>query len=222
MNQQTRDGREMFLIANCVDLLRVGRLGRLGDALAARWFALEQAQLDQNWSAAKHLELYSPEHLTAAGPAITLAARKYSKLMDKVAAADDHKPRPWGKGRLGKSACGWPQAGPWQEKGGKGKGGKRQNDDKWDKWNKQGRGAWKKQPWQNSWKKTQQQDSKGRPTPRRRRRPRPRLGGLLVEIPFGLGWIPFRAGCRDVFLRFSPADGEQGPSAERSSKLASF
>ena len=94
MNQQTRDGREMFLIANCVNLLRVGRLGRLGDALAARWFALEQAQLDQNWSAAKRLELYSPEHLTAAGPAITLAARKYSNLMDKVAAADDHKPRP--------------------------------------------------------------------------------------------------------------------------------
>ena len=162
VNQQTRDGREMFLIANCVDLLRVGRLGRLGDALAARWFALEQAQLDQNWSAAKHLELYSPEHLTAAGPAITLAARKYSKLMDKVAAADDHKPRPWAKGRLGKSAGGWSQAGPWQEKGGKGKGGKHQNDDKWDKWNKEGQGAWKKQPWQNSWKKPQQQDSKAK------------------------------------------------------------
>ena len=53
VSSQTRDGRELFLIANCIDLLRVGRLGRLGDALAARWLALEQAGLDQNWSAAR-------------------------------------------------------------------------------------------------------------------------------------------------------------------------
>ena len=54
VNAQNRDGREMFLLANCMDLLRIGRLGRLGDALAARWLALEQAGLDQNWTAARH------------------------------------------------------------------------------------------------------------------------------------------------------------------------
>ncbi|CAK9061007.1 unnamed protein product [Durusdinium trenchii] len=88
VSSQTRDGRELFLIANCIDLLRVGRLGRLGDALAARWLALEQAGLDQNWSAARHLEIFSPDHATAAGPAVTLAARKFSKLMEKVTDQD--------------------------------------------------------------------------------------------------------------------------------------
>ena len=160
VSQQTRDGRELFLIANCIDLLRVGRLGRLGDALAARWFALEQAQLDQGWSAAKHLELYSPEHLTAAGPAITLAARKYSKLMDKVAATDEKKTKSWGKGRKGQNAGGWQPADAWQAKGGKGKGGKHQKDDQWGKWQQDGRGSWKKQNWPGNWKKAHQQEDK--------------------------------------------------------------
>ena len=38
-------------------------------------------------------------HTTAAGPAVTLAARKFSKLMEKVSGQDDKRNRPQGKGR---------------------------------------------------------------------------------------------------------------------------
>ena len=159
VNQQSRDGRELYLLANCIDLLRVGRLARLGDALAARWLALEQASLDQGWSAARHLELYSPEHQTAAGSAVTLAARKFGRLMEKVTAADDKKGKGSNRPR-GKGDQGWQRAEPWQEKNkGKGKKGK-PKENAWS-----GRGAWKNQQWgwQKQGNKEQDQtDEKGK------------------------------------------------------------
>ena len=159
VNQQSRDGRELYLLANCIDLLRVGRLARLGDALAARWLALEQASLDQGWSAARHLELYSPEHQTAAGSAVTLAARKFGRLMEKVTAVDDKKGKGSNRPR-GKGDQGWQRAEPWQEKNkGKGKKGK-PKENAWS-----GRGAWKNQQWgwQKQGNKEQDQtDEKGK------------------------------------------------------------
>lgn len=147
VSSQTRDGRELFLIANCIDLLRVGRLGRLGDALAARWLALEQAGLDQNWSAARHLEIFSPDHATAAGPAVTLAARKFSKLMEKVT-DQDSRPR---SNKGGKGDAGWGRPDRWQEKGKRGKGGKDGKEDRRQNWG--GRGSPKKGQWSNWWQK---------------------------------------------------------------------
>ena len=154
VNAQNRDGREMFLLANCMDLLRIGRLGRLGDALAARWLALEQAGLDQNWTAARHLEIFSPDHTTAAGPAVTLAARKLSRLMDKVTAKEGRPPRgqKGGQGHIGRT-----RSEPWQDKGGKGKGGKDAKDEKWSNWG--GRGSWGKKQWKNPWQKPKGQQN---------------------------------------------------------------
>ena len=124
-SQQSRDGRETYLLANVIDLLRVGRLAKLGDALAARWLAIEQASLDQQWSAARHLELYSPDQTSAAGQAITLAARKFSKMMERVTQPDDDGKGRVRKGKGGKGDGGWHDAEPWWKKRKGGKDGKR-------------------------------------------------------------------------------------------------
>ena len=187
VSQQSRDGRELYLLANCIDLLRVGRLARLGDALAARWLALEQASLDQGSSAAKHLELYSPEHQTAAGSAVTLAARKFGRLMEKVTAADEKKGKGSNRPR-GKGDQGWPRAVPWQEKSkGKGKKGK-PKENSWT-----GRGAWKNQQW--GWP--------GGQGPGPDRRPEPRTDTRFEEVggPDRFRWLRSRVGSGAAFLR---------------------
>ena len=149
-SQQGRDGRELFLLANALDLLRIGRLGKVGDALAARFLAIEQACLDQQWSAARHLELFSPDHTSAAGPAITLAARKFNKMMEKVSKPEEGR----GKSRKekgGKGDSGWQNSEPWWNRrkgGGKGKSKEKEKDEHWS-----GRGGWKKNPWQKDWNK---------------------------------------------------------------------
>ncbi|CAK9104456.1 unnamed protein product [Durusdinium trenchii] len=133
-SQQSRDGRETYLLANVIDLLRVGRLAKLGDALAARWLAIEQASLDQQWSAARHLELYSPDQTSAAGPAITLAARKFSKTMERVTQPDEARGRVR-KDKGGKGDGGWQDTEPWWKKRKGGKDGKKGKEkEKADPW----------------------------------------------------------------------------------------
>ena len=150
-SQQSRDGRETYLLANVIDLLRVGRLAKLGDALAARWLAIEQASLDQQWSAARHLELYSPDQTSAAGPAITLAARKFSKMMERVTQPDEARGRVR-KDKGGKGDGGWQDAEPWWKKRKGGKDGKKGKEkEKADPWS--GRGGWRKNQDQGWWKK---------------------------------------------------------------------
>ena len=100
----TRDGRELFLLANLIDLLRTGQLARLGDGMASRFLALQQASLDGHWNAARHLEIHTPELQTAAGAAMTLAARRHAKIVDKAKGLDSYKERgdggkgTWAKG----------------------------------------------------------------------------------------------------------------------------
>eukprot|EP00438_Fugacium_kawagutii_P033475 Skav230628 [mRNA] locus=scaffold1673:177569:180303:+ [translate_table: standard] len=122
----TRDGREMYLIAVCLDFLRTGGLAKLGDALAGRFMALHQATLDQSWDAARNLELFTPELNSAAGSQITLAARRHSRVMERVAGTDYRRPG-GGKGRTpswwGANDYGWEDNRPKGKKS-KGKGKK--------------------------------------------------------------------------------------------------
>ena len=79
-----RDGRELFLLANLIDLLRMGKLALLGDGLASRFLAIQQAMIDNHWGAARHLEIYTPEVQTAAGASMTLEARRHARLIEKA------------------------------------------------------------------------------------------------------------------------------------------
>eukprot|EP00435_Cladocopium_sp_Y103_P070020 s503_g34.t1 len=64
-----REMREMFSLAATMDLLRRGDVARVGDSLAARFMALHQALIDQNWSTARHMELHSMEDTSAGSSA---------------------------------------------------------------------------------------------------------------------------------------------------------
>ena len=48
-----RELREMNTIAATLDLLRSGDIARVGDSLSARFMAIHQSMIDQNWSTAK-------------------------------------------------------------------------------------------------------------------------------------------------------------------------
>lgn len=157
----SRDGRELFLLANLIDLLRTGALAQLGDGLAARFLAIQQATLDGQWQAARYLEIFNPEVLTAAGAAMTLAARRHAKIVDKAKGVE-----PWtrqeGKGKGGKprGSVGWGQdyygEGPSP---GKGKGKKGKSGGKGYSWTQKNRETWKPK---NEWHKDATPPEKGK------------------------------------------------------------
>ena len=144
----SRDGRELYLIAVLLDLLRSGQLERLADGLAARFLALQTAAMDGSWTAARHLEIFTPDQATAGGAAVTLAARKHAKVLEKVKGFDARQDNsrgswnrqwnPWhwsgnadgnkGKGKKGKGSKSksnpWSGKGNTSWKGGSGAGGK--------------------------------------------------------------------------------------------------
>ena len=96
--------RELHHLAVTMDTLRRGDIARTGDSLAARFMAIHQSLLDQNWSAARHLELYPMEEATAASSSVILATRKHSKMVAKMQ--------------------GYQQGGFWGQGRGRGKGGR--------------------------------------------------------------------------------------------------
>ena len=79
-----RELRELHHLAMTMDTLRKGDIARTGDSLAARFMAIHQSLLDQNWSAAKHLELFPMEDASAATSGVILATRKHSRLVAKM------------------------------------------------------------------------------------------------------------------------------------------
>ena len=131
VNSSSRDGREMYLIAMLLDMLRVGSLDRLGDGLSARFLALQQAQIDGHWGAARHFEIFTPDISTAAGPALTLEARRHARMMEKAKGQEYSKGRgSYGQGSWSSSKGSWNSSGgenaseAWKSKGKKGKGNK--------------------------------------------------------------------------------------------------
>ena len=113
--------REMYHLAVCMDLLRMGKLSSVGDALAARFLCLHQSVLDGNWSAARHMELYPLEDASAAGTSLILRTRRHAKLAAKAQGLEWSGYRgSYGRGKKGLSD-GW-QADGLETKGKKGKG----------------------------------------------------------------------------------------------------
>eukprot|EP00438_Fugacium_kawagutii_P024163 Skav223372 [mRNA] locus=scaffold1536:202538:204418:+ [translate_table: standard] len=129
VNPTSRDGRELFLLANLIDLLRGGSLDLVGDGMAARFLAIQQAVMDGQWTAARYLEIHNPEVMTAAGAALTLAARKHARIIDKAKGveAPPKQDGKWNSGK-GKGGSSWYYGDSYEErgrsKGKKGKGGR--------------------------------------------------------------------------------------------------
>ena len=120
----SRDGRELYLLSVILDMLRLGMLDRVGDGLAARFLSIQQAVLDGHWGAARYLEIHTPEMSTAAGAAMTLAARRHARVIEKARGSESWK----GKGTGSRSSWGGRGRGDWTwhspEEGKKGKGKK--------------------------------------------------------------------------------------------------
>ena len=142
----SRDGRELYLIAILLDLLRSGQLERLADGLAARFLALQTAVMDGGWHAARHLEIFTPDQATPGGASVTLAARKHARTLEKVKGSESRRDT----GRGGQWNRQWS---PWQwprteeaggQENGKGKGKKgKVKQGKGSPWNSKGGNSWK-------------------------------------------------------------------------------
>ena len=114
--------REMYTLAAAVDLLRRGDVARVGDALSARFIAIHQSLLDQNWGAARHMELFPLEDAAAATSSMVLATRKHSKLVDRVQGKGTTSWTPWTSRNKGKGKGDWNYGAEGAGKGKKGKG----------------------------------------------------------------------------------------------------
>ena len=131
--------RELYALAQAIDLLRMGRLPETADALASRFIAVHTAMTEGNWQAASQLEIFPLEPVQSATTATMLEAHKHRRLILKSQGFSSGN-RWWSNAGRGKGS-------PGQEKGkkgdgrGKGKGkGKPQNKD----WGAKGDGnAWK-------------------------------------------------------------------------------
>ena len=142
---QSRDGREMYLIAVLLDLLRSGQLDKVADGLAARFMALQTAVIDGGWQAARHLEIYTPDIAMPGGPSVTLAARKHAKVLEKVQGKDSRSDRygsrawnrPWGTQSWQRQEEAPQEGGKGKNK--KGKGGKGKSN----AWSGKGGSSWR-------------------------------------------------------------------------------
>ena len=132
--------RELYALAQAIDLLRVGKLAETGDALASRFVAVHTALNEGSWATASQLELYPLENVQSASTATMLQAQRHKKLVLKS------------QGFVG--GRGWNnRRGNWnqEEKGGKGDKGK----GKGKKGGKKGKKQWGNQQEWNSWKENQ-------------------------------------------------------------------
>eukprot|EP00435_Cladocopium_sp_Y103_P053261 s1285_g17.t1 len=75
--------RELYALAQAIDLLRIGKLPETADALASRFIAVHTALGDGNWLTASQLELYPLEATQSATTATMLQAQKHRKLSSK-------------------------------------------------------------------------------------------------------------------------------------------
>ncbi len=62
---KARDERELRTLAEAIDALLLGDLGRVGDLLMQRFRCVEMVHLDGNYHLAQHLELIPPHRVTA-------------------------------------------------------------------------------------------------------------------------------------------------------------
>eukprot|EP00435_Cladocopium_sp_Y103_P035369 s2720_g9.t1 len=122
--------RELYSLAQAIDLLRMGRLPETADALASRFIAVHTALSEGNWTTAAQLELYPLEPVQSASTATMLEAHKHRRLVMKSQGLTPGS-RWWPAAGRGKGA-------PQTEKGKKGDG--KRNKGK-------GKGAGKESTW---------------------------------------------------------------------------
>lgn len=130
----SRDMKELFHLANCVDQLRSGQLGLLGDSLASRFLAIHCAMVEGTWKSAQYLELNPLDAPTSAPTPVLLEAKRHAKLIYKSQSHESYKKNSewdWkgGEERKGKGK----QKG---KKGGKGKWRSGNGRGDWDNWQK--------------------------------------------------------------------------------------
>lgn len=133
--------RELFALAQSIDLLRMGKLPETGDALASRFIAVHTALTDGNWLTASQLELFPLEPVQSTSTSTMLKAQKHRRLLLKSQGYSmggrgwtgpskgkgqgayekgkkgDNKGKGRGKGK-NQSKEGWPskgEANPWRE-----------------------------------------------------------------------------------------------------------
>lgn len=104
--------RELYSLAQTIDLLRAGRLPETADALAGRFIAVHTALTEGGWATAGQLELYPLEPVQSASVATMLQAHKHRRLIQK---SQGWTPGRWTQGGPGKG-----KGGGWTEKGKKG------------------------------------------------------------------------------------------------------
>ena len=154
----SRDMKEMNHLAVCLDELRAGELGKLGDSLASRFLAIHTAVNDGSWRAAQYLELHPLEPTQGAPTSLLLEARRHGKLVNKSLGTEEWR-RPRGESE------GWKGGGKGDAKGkGKGKGKDWSRQGKGGEASWQGRGGgWNKNRnwWEANKEKADGKDSKG-------------------------------------------------------------
>ena len=105
------------MLAVCLDELRGGELGRLGDSLASRFLAIHTAGNEGSWRSAQYLDLNPLEPTQGASTSLLLEAKKHEKLVNKSHGGEDWR-RPRGESDSWRS----PQKGGGEKGKGKGKG----------------------------------------------------------------------------------------------------
>lgn len=144
----SRDMKELHHLAICLDELRSGRLGALGDSLASRFLAIHSAVNEGGWRAAQFLELHPLEPTQSAPTSLLLQAKKHAHVVAKSQGIDNSSRwsrsggQEWQKADYNEKGKGKGKKG----KGSKGRGWKGQNYNWW-----QGDGGWSDK--QNWWEK---------------------------------------------------------------------
>ena len=141
--------RELYAMAQTIDLLRGGRLAETADALASRFISVHTALAEGNWQVASTLELFPLEPVQSAGTSTMLAAQRHRKLIWKS------------------QGYSYPSGGGWWNQSGRGKGKqggeKGKKGDGKQKGKGKGKGSGKDNQWQASKGENQWKDNKEDP-----------------------------------------------------------
>lgn len=133
--------RELYALAQTMDLLRSGKLPEAADALAARFVSVHTALAEGNWSTASQLEMYPLEPVTSTSTSTLLEAQRHKRLILKSQGYTGGY-RYWG-GATGKGRGNF-------EKGRKGDGPFKGKSKGRGKGNKDASGAKGENPWKSN------------------------------------------------------------------------
>lgn len=132
--------RELYALAQTIDLLRSGKLAETADALASRFISVHTALSEGSWSTAAYLEMFPMEPVQSVSTSTMLEAQKHRKLVLKSQGYPTSGGRNWWPSGKGRGNYGG-------EKGRKGEGVKGKGKNKTrggkDSWSNKGQNPWK-------------------------------------------------------------------------------